>query len=251
MKIGITERGDAGIDLSWTKKLPNVDGAILITKNLNDNFIEAVLRNKDKVIVHITCTGYGGTVLEPNVPDVEWTFEQIRKLLKTEFDSKKLVLRIDPIIPTQKGIARFVEIYAHCPYEEVHGEVKGIDRVRISVLDMYPHVRKRFADAGVPSPYGDSFTASDEQFAFLNNTLEKCSGPDRCVQIEACAEPRLMHVTKTGCISTKDLQLLGLKESDILTGGQRKGCLCLTSKTELLDNKRPCEHNCMYCYWQN
>ena len=36
MKIGFTEQGDAGIDLSWTCKLENdeVDGAVLITKNI-------------------------------------------------------------------------------------------------------------------------------------------------------------------------------------------------------------------------
>jgi len=250
MKIGITERGDAGLDLSWEKKMPDMDGAILITKNLNDNFIEAVLRHKEKVIVHITCTGYGGTVLEPNVPSVEWTYAQIRKLLKTEFDSKKLVLRIDPIIPTEKGIKRFVDTYVHCPFEEVDGVIKGIERVRISVLDMYPHVRKRFIGAGVPLPYGDSFTASDEQFARLNTVLEKCSGPGRIVRIESCAEPRLMHVTPIGCISAKDIELLGMKASDIKRGGQRTDCLCITCKTELLENKKPCEHNCLYCYWK-
>lgn len=37
MKIGITEQGDAGLDLSWVKKLSNVDAAILITKNLTRN----------------------------------------------------------------------------------------------------------------------------------------------------------------------------------------------------------------------
>ena len=43
MKIGITERGDAGLNFDWRDKLPSVDGAVLITKCLNDDFIEAVL----------------------------------------------------------------------------------------------------------------------------------------------------------------------------------------------------------------
>ena len=38
--IGITERGDAALNMSWTKKLHTVDGIIAITKNLTDEFIE-------------------------------------------------------------------------------------------------------------------------------------------------------------------------------------------------------------------
>ena len=43
MRIGITERGDAGIDFMWEKKLSAVDGAILITKSLNKTFLQKVL----------------------------------------------------------------------------------------------------------------------------------------------------------------------------------------------------------------
>lgn len=50
LRIGITERGDAGLDLSWTHRLSAMDGAILITKNLNDRFRQA-LPDKDVDIV--------------------------------------------------------------------------------------------------------------------------------------------------------------------------------------------------------
>lgn len=42
MKIGITEYGDAGVDFRWENKLKEIDGVILITKNLNDTFIKKV-----------------------------------------------------------------------------------------------------------------------------------------------------------------------------------------------------------------
>lgn len=66
-KIGITEAGDAGIDLSWAKKMDTVDGAVVVTKAITSGFIQKVLEYKDKLVVHVTCTGYGGTILEPNV----------------------------------------------------------------------------------------------------------------------------------------------------------------------------------------
>lgn len=43
--IGITEAGDAGLDLSWVDKLHNVDGAVVITKQITDSFINAALTN--------------------------------------------------------------------------------------------------------------------------------------------------------------------------------------------------------------
>lgn len=45
MRIGITERGDAGLDFAWVDKIKNnkVDAAVLITKNLNDKFINTAL----------------------------------------------------------------------------------------------------------------------------------------------------------------------------------------------------------------
>lgn len=36
-KIGITEAGDAGVDLSWVDKMGSVDGAVLITKCISPN----------------------------------------------------------------------------------------------------------------------------------------------------------------------------------------------------------------------
>ena len=67
-KIGITEAGDAGVDLSWVDKMGSVDGAVLITKCISPNFVDAAMKFKDKIIVHATITGYGGTILEPLVP---------------------------------------------------------------------------------------------------------------------------------------------------------------------------------------
>ena len=62
--IGITERGDAGLDFWWVKKIDNHRFNILITKNLNDEFIDLV-KSRDNIIVHATITGYGGSKLEP------------------------------------------------------------------------------------------------------------------------------------------------------------------------------------------
>ena len=44
MKTGITERGDAAIDLTWANKLDNLDTATIITKNLSLKFRDTLLK---------------------------------------------------------------------------------------------------------------------------------------------------------------------------------------------------------------
>lgn len=51
-KIGVTEAGDAGVDLSWEEKLGDVDAAVLITKCVSPDFFDATLRHKDMSIAH-------------------------------------------------------------------------------------------------------------------------------------------------------------------------------------------------------
>jgi DNA repair photolyase len=248
IKIGVTEAGDAGLDMSWRDCLSSVDGSILVTKRLSDEFIDAVTK-LGNVIVHATCTGYGGTVLEPNVPPAEWTLGQLRKLLNV-FDRERTVLRVDPIIPTKKGMETFARVVESSGFVSA-GNACGTERVRISVLDMYPHVRRRFVAAGLPLPYGDSFTASEEQFAELGRFIGD-RFPYRI--FEACAEPKLKspYIKRTGCVSGNDLQLMGIKQDRACSVGyQRKGCLCLNCKTELLGNKTRCGHRCLYCYWRD
>ena len=145
MKIGITEAGDAGIDLSWVEKLKTVDGAILVTKNITPKFMRAVLElfweRKDNFILHITCTGWGGTKMEPNVPHFSKQLQAASFLIKFwGFPEEKVVIRIDPIIPTKMGLRIARNVFSQACQ-------MGFRRFRVSVLDMYPHVRDRFVAA--------------------------------------------------------------------------------------------------------
>lgn len=247
VKIGITERGDATVDMSWVDKFNSVNGAILITKNVSDEFIDAVLPFKDKVVLHAACTGYGGTVLEPFVPEWMSQLAQVDKLVKAGFDKNKVVIRVDPIIPTSKGCftAETVIKTAFTLYD--------FRRFRVSVLDMYPHVRERFRRAGLPLPYGENFQASDEQFSKANSMIAKLLSDFPDIQIECCAENKLANATYTGCVGPKEFELLNIQMPENITcGHQRKGCMCVDGvKTELLDCKHRCKHGCLYCYWKD
>lgn len=264
MLIGITERGDAGVDFSWEDPIRNheVDAAVLITKCITQKFLEKVLKLHQegyKIIVHATCTGYGGTELEPNVPDFTTQLTMIKMLLDDGFPAEQIVLRIDPIFPTVNGMRA-----VRCV---LFGRDPRIQRCRISILDEYPHVKERFRNHGWTPIYGNSFQASDEQLKYVAEQLKECEElfGFKGLTFETCAESKLVKIAKEigcgsfieerGCISEKDLEILGFDKTmiqDMKENPQnRKGCHCLSCKKELLSYKHPCTNGCVYCYWKN
>ena len=277
LKIGITEAGDPSFDYSWVEKMSNMDMAILITKNITDKFIEEILKVKNKVILHVTCTGYGGTVVEPNVPIYTNQLDQVKKLISYGFPENQVVLRIDPIIPTRKGFGNVMKVLS---YKRQIG-LDNIKRVRISVLDNCKHIQERFAKNGLPVLYNGNFQASKEDFENVDSVIRQLRALHNVV-FESCAEPYLTETEKVGCVSQKDLDIFGLKNDTNDLKGQRKTCLCIAGKTELLTPKRygrcnkfklddsiggscgvgnnckTCEHHdvfgcpnaCLYCYWR-
>lgn len=272
MKIGITEAGDASLDYTWVEKEPEMDMMILITKNVTDEFIKTVLPFAHKTIVHATCTGYGGTKIEPNVPTWKTQCDQVRKLLAYGFPANQIVLRIDPIIPTTKGLAIVEKIV-----EYVQPDIK---RFRISVLDNYKHVQERFKEAGMPVLYNGEFQASDDEFQQLDLLIGKLKFNHNAV-FESCAEPKLTRADPVGCVNANDMKMLGLKAAGGRKKQNRGGCLCAAGKTEMLpfdhycfcvekqtETSRAgacklgdcktcehlrmygCAHRCAYCYWK-
>lgn len=230
--IGITERGDAGLDFTWEKKVGNYRFCILITKNLNDTFIEKV-KDLNNVIIHATITGYGGTKLEPNVPTYEWSINQLISLINQGFPIERIVARIDPMFPTKKGKERAAHIIYLC------NEV-GIKRIRYSYIDMYAHVKARFINAGIAIPI---FT---EQH-FMQDIIPQYPN----IKFESCAEGL---DTDVGCISPYDFALFGYEpHTDNINGQSRKHCKCLACKNELLNlkNNKRCPHQCLYCFWRD
>lgn len=235
INFGITERGDAGLDFEWENHLQ--PGNIIISKSLNDKLIEKLVLHQKQCIFHMTCTGYGRTIVEPNVQPFKWTINQYSKLIQAGFPANQIILRVDPIIPTEKGIKLAINVIQaylqQCPIQN--------PRVRFSFLDMYPHVKQRFLEAKISLPY-DTFIAP-------YNLREKCLKELRKlpIQLEACAE----NVSeKIGCISKKDYDTLNLDFEETNFQKQRKDCACCCKKIELLNTPKQCAHKCLYCYWK-
>ncbi len=227
VKIGITERGDAGLDFSWIEKSKKYDGIILITKCLSDKFIEEA--SKVNSIVHATITGYGGSILEPNVKMWKWSAGQFSKLVNI-IGKNRVVLRIDPIVPNDT-VTSFLVYNALSKYNT---------KVRISFLDNYPHVRARFIKVGLqPLPY--NFHAPLD---LRKHIYEQFNNKN----IEVCGEPGFDSV---GCVSEKDLKILGIEvPKNVKRGFQRLECSCLSVKHEIFTERKRCPNECLYCYWK-
>jgi hypothetical protein len=259
MKIGITERGDAGLDYNWVRYVESnfVDGAILITKNINPRFVKEVIRLHTlgkKLIVHCTCTGWGNTVMEPNVPDINTQLCGLQQLIKNGFPKENCVLRIDPIFPTDNGLYAVTNVI-----DRAHNLGLLPDmRIRISIYDEYNHVKERIKACGLTPMYGSQFYAPTFMVQNTKAYLRTLKQQYNLNKFETCAEKNLNDTTlflQTGCVSGKDLLAMGFSSFDInvlTTNPQnRTGCKCLSCKTELLTNRHRCPHQCMYCYWKD
>lgn len=238
-QIGITETAEIAFNLSAFDNLRNAN--IIVTKSLTSKLIEKLIEHKDKCILHLTVTGYGQTVLEPIVPKAEKTEKQFKNLIARGFPIEQVVLRIDPVVPTEKGIKRMCDVAnLFIPH--------GITRIRFSVLDMYQHVKERFIDSNVPLPY-ETFHAPLQDRIKVYETLKQLAGEN--ISVEACGEPDL---PQTPCISQKDIDILGLTDSITLIGNkqQRTSCGCPANKIQIIKGKpHRCSNKCLYCFWKD
>lgn len=251
MKIGITEYGDAGIDLRWIDKVPKMDGAVIITKNLTDKCKEGLLLYKDKVVLHCTCTGYGSTVIEPNVPNFQAQLNSLKDLIEKGFPASHVVLRIDPIFPTEKGLSRVKMVLDY--FNSLGIPNKEQIRFRMSIVDEYPHVRERYRICGLRPIYNGYFQAPAEMIQFVGEELSKTG-----LVFNTCAEDKLAALYPNtfeikGCISKDDLDILGLMyDQNLFENPQKRtGCHCLSCKRELLTPRKKCPHGCLYCFWKD
>lgn len=235
--IGIVENTDPCFHLEIFDNL--YDGNIIITKRLTDKLNEKLIQYKEKCILHLTVTGMGGSKVEPFVPSVEQSFKKFKKLIENGFPIDHVVLRIDPIVPTDKGIntaLHVIDVFKDC----------GIKRVRFSVLDMYKHVKERFEKAGITIPYHTFHAPLEKRLEIRDKLIE--FGNQYGFDVEACGEPGIESIS---CLSQKDIDILGLTDRIKLEGNkwQRNSCSCPANKTQLYKNKMEhCQHGCLYCY---
>lgn len=246
-QIGITERGDAALDHSWEDwVIKENKPAILITKNLAkllDDY--PFIMNNDNVIIHATITGLNEFIEPYTFSSWPKQVEALKSLADTpNLNLNRIVLRVDPIIACffESQLSKLVIISNIVP------------RIRISFLDLYPHVKvrlqnklpKNYYDAIIHDYAENSIHLPLEYRKDLRFKLEQAIN----TKVEVCGEPGM---DCTGCVSKLDCDALNIKLEPPLypVKPPREGCKCLLGKKELLNTKHPCAHGCLYCYWND
>ena len=287
VSVGITERGDAALSNEWKPWVEKGLPAILITKNpvklINENPLLFSKSNRQgNVILHATITGMGGyAVFEENVPHWKQTLSKLQKILDNpDFDRSRIVIRQDPIfVPFLIAMGSgHMDMAMEVPK---FAKKNGL-RYRMSFLDLYPHVKTRMLNAcqklddqedkmRAELANGGALMVNHEhphavelynkiiklqpemhlplntRLAFLKLLKNKTGLTDD--EIEICGEPEMKC---TGCLSKRDFDTFGIElDKDPDTGFQRPACACLGLKKELLSNKHPCGHKCVYCFWKD
>ena len=244
VKFGITERGDVAFHNEWIElvRTGKVQAAILISKGLpTPKGKEAVKDMKDRIIFHATTTGYGGTQLEPGVKTYALRLaEPAQFCQETGLPYGHVVVRVDPIIPTAKGVET-AERVVRLAF------ALGFRRFRYSWMDVYGHVVQRFKDAGLSVPPKVQEADPEIVKGFVDTF---CAFYEKMgAWFESCAE---VNRHQAGCISAVDFEICGLDSSAAVgKSQQRAACMCCGNKTELLNHKGRCPHKCLYCYWKN
>jgi hypothetical protein len=108
--------------------------------------------------------------------------------------------------------------------------------VRISFVDLYPHVKERFKNAKIELPFDTFHMPLDVRMKAWKELGEP----------EVCCEPDMENVP---CVSQLDCEILGVEPSNKLKK-QRSLCGCLANKVELCTQPPKCTYGCLYCYWK-
>lgn len=201
---------------------------------------------------------------DKRVPDYKTQLNNMETMIANGFPIENCVIRVDPIIPTPEGIQRADTVLQEI--QKLQNKYQTKIHVRISIIDKYQHVCDRINPVYeyMWNSKTNFYPNQQERYAVLSLVR---SYPE--IQFETCAEPFLVrdakkyglsNIIESGCISETETKLFGLTNTATRNyPPQRKNCLCLNCKTELLENRnpfnattcKPCAHQCKYCYWRD
>ena len=219
--FGINHYGEPAFDDTWCKRLNLVNVVIsrFVTCDRKE-FLEKLIDNKQFIILHVTCSGWGGSAFEPNVPTAESIVEGVLYLIDSGFPRNQIVLRIDPLFVNTTGLRKVVKVLDLFKQTE-------ISRVRYSTFVPTACTRNLFMEKFHKIPKNDAFDVASFFHSYGFYSFEQCHGDG------------------IGCISKKDLISLGI------TDNYNEKCLtcnCLAPAIELLPEKgKKCIGGCIYC----
>lgn len=230
------------------------------TYNLNPNNIHSiVLWSKDytnfinnpglladyNLYFQYTITGYGGSLIEPNVPTMEDSIKTLEKML-INYKPEQFNIRFDPILfskETGMVTERLKDFGKLCKYLK---ELDMISKCRIttSYISLYDNVARQLQRKIKIVNDKEQAKKFFEEMANISLSYGgKGIGMCCCKEFE-----NIKGIYQSHCIDGKLLdELFSEKSSKAKSTGQREGCGCSKS-IDIGSYNQKCDHNCLYCY---
>ena len=161
--------------------------------------LKFLLKNKDSIVLHLLCSGYGGSVFEPGAPSAGEMLEAVNALADGGFPPLQIVLSITPLFQNTKGLQAMEKILGI-----FYGT--GIIRVRLNPIVIDGVLKGRFLEKFGKVPI---IAGSFSQVA---------GGLDKIVKGYPGYDFESYGRKGVPVVSRKDLNTLGIRTSGIFAG---------------------------------
>ena len=221
-----------------------VHSLVIWTKNPRNMIAPGALREAleryAQLYVHLTVTGLGGTMLEPNIPPWKMVQQMVPGLIALVKGAERICWRFDPIVRcvVQESFISNIDMFDALACSMA---AAGVSTCRTSWVEPYPKVLRRLEKKGVrlaahtAQERGEHVQLLEQTAAGLGMSLHYCS-------VDGC-----------GCSSCIDGALLNRLHPDgeicstKRATGQRRLCGC-TESVDIGWYSQKCPNGCLYCY---
>jgi len=113
LTIGVVTEVDPIYNNSWIDWAQSGKPIVLVTRHIETLYEKyPFVLSSQNIIVHVSLSGNGGTIFEPNIPTLQNNLIFFQTLSPQQ--KKRIVIRISPIIPINKFINNSLEVYKQC-----------------------------------------------------------------------------------------------------------------------------------------
>jgi hypothetical protein len=228
------------------KRLPpeSVHSIVIWTKTpgliLRNEKLLKCLDAYDQCFYHVTITGMGGTILEPNIPAAEETLNHLSLLISLLGRADHFILRFDPIVHVSLADGLLYTNFDLFRPIASKARRMGITRSVVSWMQIYPKVKSRMLNQSVIP-----VEISEKDWQKEASDLIQAAGQLK-MRLNGCC---VSGWPVSRCIDGEELTALHPSNEKADSGkakGQRKLCGCTTSWD--IGWYYPCPGGCLYCY---
>ena len=215
----------------WTKNPHNM---------IKPGKLRDILSAYSQIYVHLTITGLGKTILEPNIPEWNEIVSMIPNLVEMVNAPERITWRFDPLIEAEKDGTKISNFALFGKIAE-KATKHGITSCRTSWVEPYKKVIRRLDKKGIKLTI-----LSKEKRQIQAKELEAQAG-NLGMDISYCS---MEGFSRSHCIDGKLLNRLhpkGFSCSEKRAKGQRKLCGC-TKSLDIGWYSLKCDNGCLYCY---